>query len=1276
MTIRSAFIAAFLTIAVVFGGSPARAVDVTVNTGLKYQQMLGWSTVINVPNGTPDWLRLQIYDELIDQLGLSAIDLTPPISWEDPGNDDADPTTINWSKFDTAGLDRMLLEKIAPFQQRVEARGEPFVIHHRGIGGNQNSYLYDSAESAEWAAALCYRIKQTLGVAPTYIAISNEPDIGHQVDPSSGLSEYTPEIMADRIKTLGPKLKALGLSTTIRYPECMKPGETTPPAPAPYGAWQWVSELDAQNPECWPYIGAISWHEYGNGSSGRIQLFNVAQSRGLTTVQTETGPGFGSLYENLVKGGVSDWTRFGCQMTVRTNPSLGGYTMGTSGVNSEFWDFRQVMHYVRPGAVRVGASTSLSYIRPVAFIKNGKVTTILVNTTGGGAMNVTVKNLPAGQYGVSEAVNTAVPSYELGIKTVAPGGSITVPVSVNGVLTVYPYAGPSAPDFTVVTSTPDVLVAPAPSTTVTLSAAATDKELNPITYSWLQKSGPATQITSANQATATVKNFTTPGAYIFTVTASDGSATSKRDLYVTVASAPAITSQLTATARVGERFIYGITGDNAPTSFDATGLPISLNVNVGTPGTIVGTPTTTGTYNITISATNAVGTGTATLALTVIPARPAVAPAITSPTVALGKVGVPFSYTICACNLPTSFGATALPAWLNLNPTTGVLTGTPTAAGTFVVTARATNAVGTGSRTVTIAIGVPKVVEVTPANGSAAGGTSVTITGTNFKSGASVSFGGAAAASVVVVDANHITCRTPAHAAGAVAVTVTVGGQSASLANGYTFGGTIAAPTLTTVSPLNGTTAGGAGVTINGTNFAGGASVTFGGSAATSVVVVNASTITCATPAHAAGTVAVTVTVGGQSATLGNAYTFVTPSVLAPTVSAVAPSSGTTAGGIPVTITGSNYAAGATVTFGGVAATGVTVVNATTITCTTPAHAVGPVAVVVTVGAQSGSKSSAYTFVAPTTAPTVSAISPTSGSTAGGTAVTISGTDFAAGATVTIGGTVATGVTVVSATTITCTTPAHAAGIVGVKVTVGSQSGTKSSSYTYQASTSAPTVSAINPTSGSTAGGTTVTISGSNFVAGATVTIGGTAATGVTVISATTITCITSAHAAGTVGVKVTIAGQSGTKSSAYTYVVPAPKVNEVNPSTGTTAGGTVVKVTGANFVAGATVDFGGIAATGVIVNGPNSITCTTPAHATGIVAVSVTVGGQTGTHANRYTYVAPTVLEMSARGVASPADAGNSGSSACGLGNGASAALLLMLAMVRLLFVRSGRGE
>jgi hypothetical protein len=65
------------------------------------------------------------------------------------------------------------------------------------------------------------------------------------------------------------------------------------------------------------------------------------------------------------------------------------------------------------------------------------------------------------------------------------------------------------------------------------------------------------------------------------------------------------------------------------------------------------------------------------------------------------------------------------------------------------------------------------VTGITPTHGPLAGGTSVLISGYNFKIGSSVTFGGAAATNVIWIDAEHIRCTTPSHATGFVDVVVT-----------------------------------------------------------------------------------------------------------------------------------------------------------------------------------------------------------------------------------------------------------------------------------------------------------------------------------------------------------------------------------------------------------------------------------------------------------------------------------------------------------------------
>jgi len=167
----------------------------------------------------------------------------------------------------------------------------------------------------------------------------------------------------------------------------------------------------------------------------------------------------------------------------------------------------------------------------------------------------------------------------------------------------------------------------------------------------------------------------------------------------------------------------------------------------------------------------------------------------------------------------------------------------------------------------------PTVLSVSPSSGSDDGGTNVTVTGTNFASGASVTFGGTVASNTVVVNSTTLTATTLPHSAGTVTVVVTnPNGQSGSLNSGYTY---TANPTITSVSPSTGSVSGGTSVTITGTNFVSGATVTFGGTGATNVVFVNSTSLTATTPAHAAGGVNVVVTDSNNlSGTLANGFIY------------------------------------------------------------------------------------------------------------------------------------------------------------------------------------------------------------------------------------------------------------------------------------------------------------------------------------------------------------------------------------------------------------------
>ncbi len=425
------------------------------------------------------------------------------------------------------------------------------------------------------------------------------------------------------------------------------------------------------------------------------------------------------------------------------------------------------------------------------------------------------------------------------------------------------------------------------------------------------------------------------------------------------------------------------------------------------------------------------------------------------------------------------------------------------------------------------AVAAPTISSVAPNTGPTTGGTAITITGTNLTGTSSVTIGGVAATSVSVVNATTVTAVTPAGTIGVKTVSITTPGGTANLTSGFTYG---AGPTISSVSPNVGPTTGGTAITITGTNLTGTSSVSVSGNAATSVVVVNATTVTATTPSGAAGAANVSLTTPYGSPTASGAFTY--QLYATPTISSVSPNTGPTTGGTAITITGTNLTGASSVTIGGVAATSVSVVSSTTVTAVTPAGTIGAKTVSVTTPGGTASLTSGFTYGA---GPTISSVSPNVGPTTGGTAITITGTNLTGTSSVSVGGNAATSVVVVNATTVTAVTPSGAAGAANVSLTTPYGSPTASGAFTYQLY-STPTISSVSPNTGPTIGGTAITITGTNLTGASSVTIGGVAATSVSVVSSTTVTVVTPAATAGAKTVSVTTPGGTASLTSGFTY--------------------------------------------------------------------------------------------------------------------------------------------
>ncbi len=177
-----------------------------------------------------------------------------------------------------------------------------------------------------------------------------------------------------------------------------------------------------------------------------------------------------------------------------------------------------------------------------------------------------------------------------------------------------------------------------------------------------------------------------------------------------VSSPPVITSSLTDSGDCNTSYSYQIVATNSPTGYTATGLPTGLNINTST-GEITGIPTSTGLHNVTITASNASGTDTEILALTINAATPTV-----SLQVALANVtenGISYTISVDGLDCATSSYSVELSVtggtapggdYTFTSPTTLSFTGSETKTATVTII---DNALIDGDRTIEFSLGNP-----------------------------------------------------------------------------------------------------------------------------------------------------------------------------------------------------------------------------------------------------------------------------------------------------------------------------------------------------------------------------------------------------------------------------------------------------------------------------------------------------------------------------------------------------------------------------------------
>ena len=565
---------------------------VAINTAIQFQTIKGWGGEGGQNTqyeGSPPYLINQIINTSVNDLGLTGLryesfqgnetfSYGPHHTWEFT-NDNGSPDTLISSTLDTGAIDYYMQNLFVPWKNAVVAKGDSFNFYFSpswysgGSTGDIPAFLrYSPGEYAEYYIANLQYLKRRYGLTADYATMCNEAGNGNQ---------FTPQVVGTMIKTVAPRMLAAGLSTTIQFPECVS-AQTS---------WQYI-QAEAGDTAIWPYIKCLSYHLYGTNDPYRALIDSFAKTRGLLTAQREyIGLGVQLLYQDLTWGGVSYWDYYGNSDYMPLNTNNTWFTFG-----AKYWTDGQVIRHVRPGAVRVSAVTNDTTLQPLAFTHNGQTTAVILNmNTSSTTHPVTITGLVPGSYCIGQSTGSGTPA-ELGVFTVAASGNLTLTITAQTVISIYPHPANFPPLATKWAANPTFL--DLPTSSVVLSSSALDPELGTLTYHWTVDSFPAganVVLSNANISGPTATGMTIAGNYVFGIHISDGTDTTVKQVTVQVFSgnqAPIISTlqsripvivTLPVDTTILQGFCYDLEADALTYAWSVVSQPAGAAVVLATP---------------------------------------------------------------------------------------------------------------------------------------------------------------------------------------------------------------------------------------------------------------------------------------------------------------------------------------------------------------------------------------------------------------------------------------------------------------------------------------------------------------------------------------------------------------------------------------------------------------------------------------------------------------------------------------------------------------------
>jgi hypothetical protein len=406
--------------------------NVIVDASQTFQSINGWMAALATNWPYTATLRDRIVTQAVQDLGLNRVrlDVTGAVEGNgQPGvssgvgvNDNNDPTVADLSKFTWTNVDPKVIDWAIPIRQAVLARGEWFqlqiTVNHQS---NTLEFQKNPAEYAEFVSVVLNRLRDRWGLEPDFWDIANEPENGVVMNGRE---------LGLMLKAAGDRARAEGFHKVIFI------------GPSVTDARNAVSRLQGMLsvPGAASYLAEATYHRYRNGAAPATlnAIRDFARGQGLQTGQTEfIGADHKLLYADLTEADVSVWSQYTLAARANPNRETGGtlyrVSAGTFEPGTRTWYLRQYFRYVRPGAVRLGASSLDAAIQPVAFRNPDGGVVVVANTSG--RATLAIAGLPAGRYQVSYTTASERGADGLPV-TIGAGQTLTATIPAAGVITV------------------------------------------------------------------------------------------------------------------------------------------------------------------------------------------------------------------------------------------------------------------------------------------------------------------------------------------------------------------------------------------------------------------------------------------------------------------------------------------------------------------------------------------------------------------------------------------------------------------------------------------------------------------------------------------------------------------------------------------------------------------------------------------------------------------------------------------------------------------------